>query len=75
MPIHILEYQLSTYENVDVVQVANFTEKKEKSFFDPHFTSQDKIKNSETLLCIYRTWPNISLNIIGLHLKMLMKFK
>ena len=27
MPNHILEYQLSTSENVDVVQVKNFTEK------------------------------------------------
>ena len=27
MPSHILEYQLSTPENVDVVQVTNFTEK------------------------------------------------
>ena len=44
MPNHILEYQLSTSENVDVVQVTNFTEKKEKSFFDPYLTLRDKIK-------------------------------
>ena len=43
MPNHILEYQLSTSENVDVVQVTNFKEKKEKSFFDPHLTPRGKI--------------------------------
>ena len=32
MPKHILEYQLSTSENVDVVQVTNFTEKKKSRF-------------------------------------------
>ena len=40
MPNHILEYQLSTPENVNVVQMTNFTEKKRKSFFDP----RDKMK-------------------------------
>ena len=44
MPNHILEYQLSTSEIVDVVQVTNFTKKKEKSFFDPHLTPRDKMK-------------------------------
>ena len=44
MPNHILEYQLSTSENVDVVQVTNFNTKKEKSFFDPHLTPWDKMK-------------------------------
>ena len=44
MPNHILEYQLSTSEKEDVVQVTNFTEKKEKSFFDPHLTPWDKRK-------------------------------
>ena len=29
---HILEYQLSTSENVDVVQVTNFTEKNKSVF-------------------------------------------
>ena len=43
MPNHILEYQLSTSENVDVVQVTKFTEKK-KLFFDPHLTPRDKMK-------------------------------
>ena len=38
MPNHILEFQLSTPENVDVVQVTNFTEKRKPSFFDPHLT-------------------------------------
>ena len=38
MPNHILENQLSTSENADVVQVTNFKEKKGKSFFDPHLT-------------------------------------
>ena len=32
MPNHILEYQLSTFENVDEVQVTNFTEKKKNRF-------------------------------------------
>ena len=32
MPNHILEYHLSTPENVDVVQVTNFTEKKKRHF-------------------------------------------
>ena len=41
---YILEYQLSTSENVDVVHVTNFTEKKEKSFFDPHLTPRVKMK-------------------------------
>ena len=31
-PNHVLEYLLSTFENVDVVQVTNFTEKKKSSF-------------------------------------------
>ena len=44
MPNHILEYQLSTPENVDGVQVTNFTEKKETSIFDPHLTPRDKMK-------------------------------
>ena len=48
MPNHILEYQLSTSENVDLVQVTNFTEKKEKSFFDPHLTPRDKMKILKT---------------------------
>ena len=43
MPNHILEYQLSTPENVDEVQVTKF-EKREKSFFDPQLTPQDKMK-------------------------------
>ena len=43
MPHHILEYQLSTSENVDVVQVTNFKEKK-KSCFDPHLTPRGKMK-------------------------------
>ena len=43
MTNYILEYQLSTSEIVDVVQVTNFTEKK-KSFFDPYLTPRDKIK-------------------------------
>ena len=38
MPNHILEFQLSTPENVDVVQLKNFTQKKETSFFDPDLT-------------------------------------
>ena len=32
MPNHFLEYQLSIPENVDVVQVTNFTEKEERHF-------------------------------------------
>ena len=44
MPNHILEYQLSTSENVDVVQLTNFTAKNGKSFFDPHLTPRDKMK-------------------------------
>ena len=44
MSNHNLEYQLYTSENVDVVQVTNFTEKKEKSFLDPHLTPRDKMK-------------------------------
>ena len=32
MPNHILEYKLSTSENVDEVQVTNFTEKKKSRF-------------------------------------------
>ena len=44
MPNHILEYQLSTSENVNVHQVTNFTEKKEKLFFDPHLTPLDNMK-------------------------------
>ena len=32
MTNHILEYQLSTPENVDVVQVTNFTKKKKRRF-------------------------------------------
>ena len=32
MSNHILEYQLSTSENVDVVQVTNFTKKKNSRF-------------------------------------------
>ena len=38
MSNHILEYQLSTSENVDVVQVTNFTENTKSRFstaFDP----------------------------------------
>ena len=42
MPNHILEYKFSASENVDVVQVINFTEK--KSFLNPHLTPQDKMK-------------------------------
>ena len=43
MPNHILEYQLSTSENVDVVQVTNFTEKR-TVVFRPSFDPRDKIK-------------------------------
>ena len=43
MANHILEYQLSASENVDVVQVTIFTEE-EKLFFDPHLTPRDKMK-------------------------------
>ena len=32
MPNHILEYQLSSPENADVVQVTNYTEKKGNRF-------------------------------------------
>ena len=42
MPNHILEYQLSTPENVDVVVM--YRKKKETSFFDPHLTPGDKMK-------------------------------
>ena len=41
---HILEFQLSTPENVDVVQVTNFTEKWKHRFSTPHLTSRDKMK-------------------------------
>ena len=37
MANHVLENQLSTSENVDVVQVTNFTEKKENVVFRPSF--------------------------------------
>ena len=53
MPNHILVYQLSTSENLDVVQVTNFPEKK-KSRFRPSFDLSGKNENSETLLRIYR---------------------
>ena len=42
----ILEYELSTPENVDVVQVMNFPEKKKTSFSDPHLSPQDEMKIS-----------------------------
>ena len=44
MANHVLENQLSTSENVDVVQVTNFTEKKKRLFFDPHLTPRDQMK-------------------------------
>ena len=44
MPNHILEYQLSSPENVDKVQLTNFAKKKEKTFFDPHLTPRNKMK-------------------------------
>ena len=40
---HALSYPRVSVD-VDVVQVINFTEKKGKSFFDPHLTPQDKMK-------------------------------
>ena len=40
----ILEYELSTPENVDVVQVMNFPEKKKTSFSDPHLSPRDELK-------------------------------
>ena len=43
MPNYILEYQLFTSENVDVVRDKLYR-KKEKSFFDPHLTPRDKMK-------------------------------
>ena len=33
MSNHIVEYKLSTFYNVDVVQVTNFTEKRKTPFF------------------------------------------
>ena len=42
MHYHILDYKLSTPENVDVVQLTNFTEKMEALFFDPDLTTRDK---------------------------------
>ena len=43
----ILEYELSTPENVDVVQVMNFPKKKKKtSFSDPHLSPRDEMKIS-----------------------------
>ena len=50
MPNHIREYQLCIPENVDIVQVTNFTEK--TSFFDPHLTPQDKMKSHKPY-CTY----------------------
>ena len=44
MPNHILEYQLSTPENEDVVQLTNFTNIKETSFLNPHLTPREKLK-------------------------------
>ena len=46
MPNHtcILEYQWSTLENLDEVQMTNFTEKKKRCFFDRHLTLRDKMK-------------------------------
>ena len=44
MPNHILDYQLSIPENVDVVQVTDFAIKKETLFFEPHLTPRDKMK-------------------------------
>ena len=41
----MIKYQLSTPDNVDVVQMINFTVKKSKtSIFDPHLTHWDKLK-------------------------------
>ena len=42
MSNHYLEHRLSTPENVDVLQVTN--RGKETSFFDPHLTTQEKMK-------------------------------
>ena len=58
MPFHILEYPLST-ENVDVVQLTHFTEKKKRRF-RPWFDLSGQNENFETLLRIYRTWPVVS---------------
>ena len=47
MPNYILEYQLSTLENVDVVlsdKLCKKKEKKERRFFHPHLTPRDKMK-------------------------------
>ena len=43
MPNHILVFQLSTTENVDVGQLTNFAEKW-KHIFHPHLTPRDKMK-------------------------------
>ena len=54
IPIHVLQYQLSTLENVDVVQVTNFTEKR-NVVFRPSSAPRDKMKL--TLLHIFKTFP------------------
>ena len=43
VPNHILVFQLSTTENVDVGQLTNFAEKW-KHIFHPHLTPRDKMK-------------------------------
>ena len=40
----MIKYQLSTPDNVDVVQMINFTVKKKTSIYDPHLTQWDKFK-------------------------------
>ena len=62
MPNHILEYQLSTPENVDVIQGTNFAkQKKETSFSDPHLTPRDKMKIPKSYYTSTRHSQSISL--------------
>ena len=57
MPNYTLEYQLSTSENVGVVQVINFTGKKEM-LFDPHLTPREKMKIPKPYCTSTRDIPN-----------------